>query len=584
MSATSSIATGDNLREEFQRLSGQVRDLTALLRAQREALRQRGMSLPAGVLSALKSVHAELESMTQEVAASECDLEELRALAETTALINSTLGLEEALDSVMDTVIQLTGAERGYIVLRDGQSGEMEFRVARNLDQESMDEGDLIVSRSIVARVAESGEAVVTTNAQEDARFRAEESVVGFSLRSILCVPLKVRGETIGVAYADNRIRAGLFGSKELELVKAFANQAAVAIHNARLFERLHRSLAEIMGLKELLDNVFASIASGVITTDEEGIVTMCNRAAGAILGVGSEESVGVPLEQMLLVERGGERLLGAEGKGGTVEVAVRIPTRGVTSLNMRLSPLRDAEQVTQGVAIVMDDLTELRKREAQLAAVRRYLPPAMVDNIQSIEGLALSGVRCEITVLFVNVCPFESLFHYTDAKDYMAALNRYFTLATDAMHEQEGIIDKYMGSEVMGLFNTQLNPAPDHACRAVRAALNMARGFADLQRELGQDPSQAYYRVGIHSGIATVGNVGSPTRREFTAIGDSVNLAKRLEQNAALGQIFISEDTRRLCQPHLDSQAGSIEVVERGAIQLKGRQQLTQVYEVCYR
>jgi hypothetical protein len=113
MSATSSIATGDNLREELQRLGRQVRDLTALLRTQREVLRQRGMSLPAGVLSALKSVHAELESITQGVVASECDLEELRALAETTALINSTLELDEVLKAVMDTVIQLTGAERG---------------------------------------------------------------------------------------------------------------------------------------------------------------------------------------------------------------------------------------------------------------------------------------------------------------------------------------------------------------------------------------------------------------------------------------------------------------------------------------
>jgi adenylate cyclase len=554
MSATSSIATGDNLREEFQRLSGQVRDLTALLRAQREALRQRGMSLPAGVLSALKSVHAELESMTQEVAASECDLEELRALAETTALINSTLGLEEALDSVMDTVIQLTGAERGYIVLRDGQSGEMEFRVARNLDQESMDEGDLIVSRSIVARVAESGEAVVTTNAQEDARFRAEESVVGFSLRSILCVPLKVRGETIGVAYADNRIRAGLFGSKELELVKAFANQAAVAIHNARLFERLHRSLAEIMGLKELLDNVFASIASGVITTDEEGIVTMCNRAAGAILGGGSEESVGVPLEQMLLVERGGERLLGAEGKGGTVEVAVRIPTRGVTSLNMRLSPLRDAEQVTQGVAIVMDDLTELRKREAQLAAVRRYLPPAMVDNIQSIDMLAIGGEQRVISVLSADLRGFSTFSEQLPPEEAMDVINKYLVVATDAIHLYEGIIDKYMGDEVVALFNTQLNPHEDHAVCAVRAALAMQRDVLTLHEELPEE-QHLYYGIGVHTGPAVLGNVGSPSRREFTAIGDTVLISNLLESEAQTGEIILSQPTNELVKDHFETE-----------------------------
>ena len=124
----------------------------------------------------------------------------------------------------------------------------------------------------------------VTTNAQEDHRFVGQESIVAFNLRSILCVPLKVKNDLIGVIYADNRIRAGIFADSERNLLVAFANQAAVAIENARLFSSLKNTLEEVTGLKNLMDNIFASIASGVITADIQNQITLTNRAAERIL------------------------------------------------------------------------------------------------------------------------------------------------------------------------------------------------------------------------------------------------------------------------------------------------------------
>ncbi len=577
-------SSGDNLRAELERIDRLVNDLMALLRTQRDILRQRGISLPPGTVSSLKSVHNEIEAMVREIAASEDELAQLRAVAETTALITSTLELDEVLNTVIDTVIKLTGAERGYIMLHDEKNNELTFRVARGMASQTLDRADFIVSKTIVEHVAESGEPVVTTNAQEDDRFSGQDSIVGFSLRSILCVPLQVRGKIIGVAYADNRIRAGLFGQKELDLLSAFANQAAVAIQNARLFESVRRSLDEITTLKELLDNVFSSIASGVITTDVEDIIITLNRAAQDMLA-SFEANAGLALCDVLPLDENFTdilRAVRAKCQHKTLEVEPYIPTRGHVNLNLRLSPLQDANNKTQGVAIVMDDLTEIRRQEAQLAAVRRYLPPQMVDNIQSIEALALGGVRRELTTLYVNVVPFELLFSSTDIEHFMALINRYLTIATDAIHEQEGVIDKYMGTDVMGLFNTQLNPASDHAWRAVRAALNVSRGLAKLQYELGE--SQLYCRAGIHTGVATVGNVGSLSRREFTAIGDSINLAHRLLENAHIGQIILSEDTYKMCEPELRRFEDIIKVTPHDPIRVKGRQQLTQIYEVRYR
>ncbi len=161
-----------------------------------------------------------------------------------------------------------------------------------------------------------------------------------------------------------------------------------------------------------------------------------------------------------------------------------------------------------------------------------------------------------------------------------MDLLNLYLTIGAEAIHQQNGVIDKFMGNEIMALFNTQLNPGAAHAWWAVQAALKMAADYSRLLQQEG-DSSTPYYRIGIHSGEATLGNVGSPSRREFTAIGHTVNLAKRLQENAVSGQIIISAETYRRCQAQLHDPAHAIAVTERPPIRVKGVSHAVQIYEI---
>jgi sigma-B regulation protein RsbU (phosphoserine phosphatase) len=160
----------------------------------------------------------------------------LATLYEISQTINSTLDLDEVLDLVMDQVIAVTGAERGFLMLRQ-PDGRMAFQVARGIDRREIEEPDFAVSRSIVERVAASGQPVLTDNAAEDVRFSGMESVVLKGLRSILCAPLTVKQQITGVVYVDNRLQAGIFDQSDLDLLTAFANQAAIAIENARLYQ-----------------------------------------------------------------------------------------------------------------------------------------------------------------------------------------------------------------------------------------------------------------------------------------------------------------------------------------------------------
>ncbi|MBN1286842.1 MAG: GAF domain-containing protein [Anaerolineae bacterium] len=551
------MSTDQSLSQRLTKTTQLVGDLYQLLRTQHDLLRQRGISLPPNVLNSLRSVQNELTEMTRRLQEPENELAQLRAVAETTRIINSTLEIDEVLNTVMDTVIELTGAERGYIVLRDEETGEMVFRIARGLDQKTLEGSENIVSETVVQRVAETGEPVVTTNAQEDIRFSTQESVVGFSLRSILCVPLQVRGEIVGVAYADNRIRAGLFGLKELELLMAFANQAAVAIQNARLFERERQYLAEVTEIKELLNNVFASIASGVITTDAQDIVTQLNLAAQRILDVPEQRGVGALLRDLLPLNESLERLLKTvqtQGMREMLDMEPLIPSRGVVNLNLRISPLQDADRVTRGLAIVMDDLTEQRAREARLSAVSRYLPPAMVANIQSIDSLDIGGEQRVISVVSSDVRGFSSFSEGLDPEVLMQIINKYLNVSTDAIHLYEGIVDKYIGDAVVGLYNTQLNPQDDHATRAVRAALSMTYDVKAMHETLPES-QHLHYGIGVHTGPAVLGNVGSPTRKEFTALGEAVTLSKLMESEAGKGEVILSPATNELVKGYFKTE-----------------------------
>lgn len=169
---------------------------------------------------------------------------QLGALYEVSRVIGSSLDLQTVLDQVMDAIIQLTEAERGFLMLLD-DDGKLVVRVARNFDQETLESGAFAVSRTITRQVVNTSKPVVTTNAQTDPRYAGQASIVAHALRSIMASPLRARGNTIGVVYVDNRIRTGIFSEKDLEVLEAFAAQAAVAIDNARLYGAKDQALAD---------------------------------------------------------------------------------------------------------------------------------------------------------------------------------------------------------------------------------------------------------------------------------------------------------------------------------------------------
>jgi signal transduction histidine kinase len=216
-----------------------MRHSLKLLKAQIQAGRIDGASLSKQVdklidlMGRLEAEHKQLKKQ-----------ERLEQLYKVSRLLGSSLDLQVVLDQVMDAIIQLTGADRGFLMLRN-DDGIEEVKAARNLDQQTLGSDKFKYSRTVVNKVLDTGESIVTTNAAEDPRFAGQASIIGQSLRGIMASPLRVRGKVIGVVYVDNRATVGLFEDDDLSALELFAGQAAITLENAQLFSATDQKLTQ---------------------------------------------------------------------------------------------------------------------------------------------------------------------------------------------------------------------------------------------------------------------------------------------------------------------------------------------------
>jgi signal transduction histidine kinase len=185
----------------------------------------------------------------------------LATLLQLGTLLNSSLELKDVLDTGIEQVVTFVGAERGFILLVDTNTGKVWGQAVRNIDRQALVDtlsdtdttNKAEISRTIVEQVLETRLAVLSHNAMEDPRFAGRQSVQLSNLRSVLCVPLIAQTRLLGVIYLDSRIKTGVFTERHLSMLSAFANQAAVAIENARLYDNLRRSMEERLKLQDAL-------------------------------------------------------------------------------------------------------------------------------------------------------------------------------------------------------------------------------------------------------------------------------------------------------------------------------------------
>ena len=364
--------------------------------------------------------------------------------------------LETVLDKVMDLIFEYLPVDRGFLLLEEG--GKLELRISRfKSGQRMTTDGSLPYSRTIVDMVVREKVAVLTSDAQQDERFEAGQSIRIQQIRSAMCAPLWYRDSVIGVIHVDSPMHVGTFTERDLDLLTALANFAAVAIERARLHDRV------------------------------------------------------------------------AEEK-------------------------------------------RIRGR------LERYHSPQVVDEIiaDSRATGSFKEVRTEtVTILFADLVGFTSWSEKMAPVDLARLLNRFFTLASDAVFSQDGTIDKFVGDAVMAFFGAPIEQ-PDHVERSIVAALKLRDEVALWNRDraaAGEFPLEV--RMALNTGETIVGEIGSARRVEYTVVGNAVNVAARMEEFVAMpGDIVIGPATYEAVRDRY-------RVAQLGFFALKGVSEQVPLYKV---
>lgn len=252
---------GNNVAVEFaqqlDQLADSVEEFNRLLNVFLGTVASMGVNPSLKMVAAHEQALNDLKETNRHGRQAIGQLEQLQALTRTSALLTSSLELDEVLETVMDTVVDLTGAERAYLMLHK-ENQPLSIRAARNWDRETIGEQDALFSNSVVQAAVEEKRAIITDNAQTDSRFGHQASILAQQVRSILCIPLYMQEQLVGVLYADNRFHKGIFSNDMLPVLTAFGTQAAIAIRNARQYGNVKENLAaaeqEIQRLRIAID------------------------------------------------------------------------------------------------------------------------------------------------------------------------------------------------------------------------------------------------------------------------------------------------------------------------------------------
>ncbi|MDE7222358.1 MAG: adenylate/guanylate cyclase domain-containing protein, partial [Acetatifactor sp.] len=220
--------------------------------------------------------------------------------------------------------------------------------------------------------------------------------------------------------------------------------------------------------------------------------------------------------------------------------------------------------------------LTERLRKRKILSVFRTYMAPQVVDELGRSGNykIELGGRSREIAVLFVDIRGFTSMSEGLSPEKTVGVLNRYLGMVTEAIFRNDGTLDKFIGDAVMAVYNAPLD-VENYVCKAVQTGLDIVEAVDSINAELKEEFGiEIACGVGIHSGKAVVGNIGCSYRMDYTAIGDTVNVAERLESIAKGGQVLISSSLYEQVKDQYDA-------VFVGNQSLKGRQGGIDVFAV---
>ncbi len=381
------------------------------------------------------------------------------------------------------------------------------------------------------------------------------------------------------------------FNRNKLQAIEAVTRLAGEYFHNSVLHNQLKEYTRKIEVLERYQENIFSSMTNLLLATDRSGNLKYFNRAAGARFFL-AESDVGKNIKtifdnklgkKMLNVStasiKTGNEIIGAEGIYRNEEEEV--------DFSLNTSPLFSRKRKREGLTLLFTDQSKERELEKEVKIVReerrlikdifsRYLSERVVAKlVENPDLINLGGDKKDATVFFADIRGYTSFSEGKDPEYIIQILNEYFSVAVESIINHNGYIDKFIGDAIMAAWGVPLKTEDDDAQLAVACALEIQQMVKSSKRSFFKGKaSDLKIGIGIHTGPLVAGNLGSARRVDYTVIGDTVNIASRLEGIAGPEEIIITEVTRSLL-------TRNFKVEERPPVKIRGNEKPIKIYRV---
>ena len=455
--------------------------------------------------------------------------------------LSGELHLDVLLQRIIAATTELLDADRSTLFVYDPKTDELWSRVAEGIE---IREIRFPSTTGLAGLTFSTGETQNISDPYSHPAFNPEfDTRTGYRTKSILCMPITNKaGNRIGVTQVLNK-NTGEFTAKDEARLRAFTSQIAVSLDNAQLFD-------EVLNIKNYNESIIKSTTNGLITLDEERNIVTVNEATCSVLRESRDTLVGAPVAAVFHGSNGWivETVAKVESSGVediVVDADLVLADGEAISMNLTVAPLIDISGENIGAMLIIEDITsEMRVK----ATMSRYMSKEVADQLLAQGEAGLGGTAQNVTVLFSDVRNFTTISEVLGPVGTVDLLNEYFSEMVDVIFKHGGILDKYIGDAIMALFGAPLSSADDPD-KAVAVACEMIVALRDLNANRAQRSLAAIeVGIGVSTGEVIAGSIGSNKRMEYTVIGDSVNLAARLESaNKFYGtNILVSEHTVR--------------------------------------
>jgi PAS domain S-box-containing protein len=416
------------------------------------------------------------------------------------------------------------------------------------------------------------------------------EALLVPSMASAMALPVFSPGRDIGLLFVNSR-KPLFYTRRRFYFLDAYAKLAGPLMQNSRLFYEMKNYLQKIEALERYQENIFNSMTNLIITADPEGQIHYVNRAAAEAMGLDQScrgQHIRAVFQKSLnpktlktitggLVNR--EEIVGLEG------IYRREGREMDYSLN--ISPLHSPGGKFEGLTLLFTNQTREKELKTKINAVSeerrmikdmfcRYMSNELVSNLMEYPGeIKLGGAKKEASVFFADIRGYTSFSEGREPEEIIEILNGYFGEAVEHILKHRGYIDKFIGDCIMAVWGIPIEDEAEGAVSAVSCALTIQNLVGSSKRNFFlKDASRLRIGIGINTGPLVAGNLGSLLRMDYSVIGDTVNLAARLEGIAGPDEIIISQATR-------DRLGERFRLEKRQDVRVKGREKPVQIYNV---